>query len=298
MKKLIFLFTFFFIVVCGNAQVEYTPFQFETSVWEESSYAVWFSTSEYEISVEGDTLIDNKIYFKLMKRGMEYYYDSPQQNMITDSLEIDDYIGAIREYDFKLVDYISKYQTSPVTIYDFNLEEGDTTQIFDLNFGIIDAKVTTVDTVEICGTFRNRYEIRFIGSWLPIPVYLIEGLGSTNGIIPNYELFESAAYLHCYSNSTCDCFDSTVSTQQVNKDEIDIHVYPNPVSQNEIKVFFSNTQNSSIEIYNPLGQRVYENTIDFDHHTIDCMNWPNGCYFLKITNDKWQQTKTILLQRE
>jgi hypothetical protein len=296
MKKSIFLLNFCFIVVCGNAQVEYTPFQFETSIWQESSYALATYSSEYEISVEGDTIIDGKNYFKLRKKGYEYIYDG-DTNM-TDTFEIDDYLGAIREYDFKLVEYISKYQSSPVTIYDFNLEEGDTTQIADFYLGILDAKVTAVDTVEICGTLRNRYEIRFIGPWLPFPAYLIEGIGSTNGILPVYELFESAAFLHCYSNSTCDCFDSTVSTQQFNKDEIDIHVYPNPVSQSEITVSFSNPQNSSIEIYTPLGQRVYEKTIDFDHHTIDCMNWPNGCYFLKITNDKWQKTKTIILQRE
>jgi len=292
------LLTFCFIVVCGNAQVEYTPFQFETSIWQESYSFIWFLKSEYEVSVEGDTLIDGKLFYKLRQKGMSYQFDDPSQTTITDSIEIDQYLGAIREYDFKRVEFFHPGYATPMQIYDFNLEEGDTTQVFDFSFGIIDAKVSAVDTVEICGTLRNRYEIRFIGSFLPIPAYLIDGIGSTNGIIPTYQLFESVGELICYSNSTCDCFDSTVRTQQVDKDEIDIHVYPNPVSQNEITVSFSNTQISSIEIYNSLGQRVYDKTIDFDHHTINCKNWPNGCYFIKISNDKWQQTKTILLQRE
>ena len=296
MKKSILFLNFCFIVVCGNAQVEYTPFQFETSIWQESSYALATYSSEYEISAEGDTIIDGKNYYKLRKKGYEYIYDG-DTNM-TDTFEIDYYWGAIREYDFKLVECIYAGYDTPFQIYDFNLEEGDTAQIFDFAHGIMDAKVTKVDTVEICGTLRNRYEIRFIGPWLPIPAYLIDGIGSTNGILPQYELFESAVFLECYSNSTCDCFDATVSTQQVNNDEIDIHVYPNPVSQNEITVSFSNAQSSSIEIYNSLGQFVYKSTIDFDYHTINCMNWPNGCYFLKIKNDKWQQTGTIILQRE
>jgi len=299
MKKSILLFTVYLMVVGLKAQVEYTPFQFENSIWQESDFGVWFTTSEYEVSVEGDTIIDDKTYYKLFKRGMTYFYDSPQQYSIIDSVEVDIYLGAIRENDVKLIEYITSAQTIPVILYDFNLEVGDTTQVYDISFAeYVDAEVISVDTVEICGSSRNRYALAFFPPAVPSITYLIEGIGSTNGILPTYELFESASNLRCYSNSTCNCFNLIVNTQQDVGDVIKIQVYPNPVSQNSFRVSAANAQNSSIKIYNHLGQSVYENTIDLDHISIDCSNWPNGCYFLKITDKNWQETKTILLQRE
>ncbi|MFK8008241.1 MAG: hypothetical protein AB8H03_17925, partial [Saprospiraceae bacterium] len=114
----------------------------------------------------------------------------------------DQYYRAIRENDQKQIEI--GFNDTSLILYDFNIAVGDSIEILDPGSEYISAYVHDRDTVEVCGTLRNRYHIKFTEDPLLFAsTTLIEGVGSSNGIIPEYPLFESGAYLTCFSQVNC-----------------------------------------------------------------------------------------------
>lgn len=70
--------------------------------------------------------------------------------------------------------------------------------------------------------------------------------------------------------------------------------YPNPVKD---ILNLSHLQNiTNVEVYNLLGQKVFENTLDDNTTQVDMSNLSSGNYFVKVTADN--QTKTIKVIKE
>ena len=77
-------------------------------------------------------------------------------------------------------------------------------------------------------------------------------------------------------------------------DSTNFKFYPNPVKD---VLNLSYTQNiSDIAVYNLLGQKVIENTINANSATIDMSALSGGSYIVKITSEN--QTKTIKVIKE
>ncbi len=297
MKNTFTLVLGLFLVFNCTAQVPYTPFDFENSLWKEFHNVLWFEQSEYEVFVEGDTIIDGSNFYKLRKIGMTYFYDDVWQSVITDSMEIDEYAGAIKENDQKQIELIYPWKEVPEVIYDFNWAVGDTLDLEIYNDGqtFLKTVIADIDSVEVCGQFRNRFRLIFIDYWTV--AYVIEGIGGDGGLIPRYTYFESGARLYCYSNSECECGDLIVSTNAVNKPNTKFTAYPNPSNGDRININITSSEphDLNLSIYNALGQKVYQDERNTTAFEVNCSNWQNGYYFIKVQTNEWEQTHKVLL---
>tara|TARA_B110000971_G_C19602926_1_gene316902 strand:- start:177 stop:410 length:234 start_codon:yes stop_codon:yes gene_type:complete len=60
----------------------------------------------------------------------------------------------------------------------------------------------------------------------------------------------------------------------------DILIYPNPT--NNILNISSHSKIMYLEIYNSLGQKVYERTLSSSNHMLDISNFSNDFYIAKV----------------
>jgi hypothetical protein len=76
-----------------------------------------------------------------------------------------------------------------------------------------------------------------------------------------------------------------------------ISVYPNP-SNGKIQLT-SNTQveNAQVEIYNVLGEKIFQTIINTASSTIDISDKPNGVYFISITTEAEAFTQKIVVNK-
>jgi len=233
--------------------------------------------------------INNVSYSKLRRTGITYEYESPMQDVIVDSMLFDYYAGAIRENNQKQVTYIGPFQMNASSLYDFNIELGDT-----INAGGYPALIQSVDTVEICGKLRNRYKLNFYQGAISEP-YLIEGIGSTAGIIPDYELFESGASLDCYSNVNCECGAVISNTISPESAKIKIEIYPNPASKELVFTSLSGMNRFELNVFDVIGQSILKTSVDQKQKSINCEHWENGSYFLVLKGEGWQETHKVII---
>jgi hypothetical protein len=75
--------------------------------------------------------------------------------------------------------------------------------------------------------------------------------------------------------------------------EIDFHVYPNPVS-NHLNIEFNSLQYCRLEIYNSIGEFIYNQTINAKSSEIDLSKFANEIYFLKVISNDGIAIKKIL----
>ncbi len=265
-----------------DAQVAYTPFDFETSIWHESSYSNWFLKSDYINKIEGDTIINGVDYYKLRKIGKTFLYEDVSQTEIADTIEIDEYVGSIRENAEKQIEFIKAASELPEILYDFNLNIGDTVAFDDNDVGLLKAEVISIDTIEICGIQRNSYSIKLI-EYPTVVSHLIEGIGSTAGLLPGFEYFESGTFFTCYSNQDCICNEIQVGINVENKEGPEIKIYPNPVLGEKLVMIQEGTiRELNIQVYNEIGQLIYSIKKNTKRTKIDCSNWSKGVYFINI----------------
>ncbi len=271
-----FLFLALLFTFQTKAQVPYVSFDLESSVWSEFFYSNFFYNEYIDVGVDGDTIIDNQTWQKLHKQGMAYYYSSPNQYEITDSMVIDEYLGALRENDQKQLLYLPNGQTEPSIMYDFNFEIGDTIELMDYGVSPLSAIVLSGDTVELCGVLRNRYFLQFVDPAITNPI-LIEGIGSASGLVPRFELFESGGYLQCYSRVNCACGEQLVNVFERPEQGFEFTIFPNPA--NDAIRLESDTELVRLEIYDGFGRLVLNSTSQSD---IDISKLNQGVYFCKV----------------
>jgi hypothetical protein len=156
-------------------------------------------------SIEGDTLINGEYYANLtvvQEHELEPGFFSPNPCPYWASVSTF-YGGAIRESN-KRVFYFDPDLNSERVIYDFNLVEGDTVPdpnpIFSYEYERI---IQSIDSVLIGGSYRKRYNLSNLGSNSAI----IEGIGSTHGLLPNLMSSISCEYgLYCYAENSSSLF--------------------------------------------------------------------------------------------
>ena len=251
-----------------------------------------------------DTMIDNETYKKL------YFYRDVEFNPSTAT-----YIGALRENSQKQVFYrgLNGYRDmddSPHAIqelnemiYDFSLSVGDTLPIgyFNMSPEII-LSVGNIDTINNNGIERRRFTIQTIGG--SIVGFWIEGIGNREGLFFPFHITtadiwgNTRCYIHngelLYSNYTHggnDCITPLMGIECIVEDN-SITIYPNPTSSN-VNISSENIINS-IEIYNSLGQRVYQSVVNSNTKTIDISSFTNGVYILGVNTENGVIRKKII----
>jgi PKD repeat protein len=143
-----------------------------------------------------------------------------------------------------------------------------------------DHSVVPIDGDTLCmaiaaGTTGNQvwaYEIS--GSWVDLSTYGVDYKGTVGVVI-------------------CD-ISSGVKSHLANINET--LVYPNPTT-GEIKILLPNKVNSSVSVFNVIGEKVYNVTSNSNYIDFDLSKQPNGVYFVKVTSNGEVTTKKILLSK-
>lgn len=228
MKK-IFLLLIMVLIYPNLFGQDYLQFNFESGVWicSEEIYGDEIKTYKIQYYTDGDTIINDTIYGKLME-----YRISTEAGPGYGTMIYNGYCGAIRNADNKQVEYIPFDNNEPEIIYDFNLSIGDTIKI---GYGADDSYpapliVVSIDSVEYCGNYHKCFNLNDISF---IEQKLIEGIGFTSGLInPHFFQIEQSSSLICYSeknNSLCDECELLLSNRLLVENH-KIKLFPNPCS--------------------------------------------------------------------
>jgi hypothetical protein len=287
MRKLVILFTFFTTINSSGQTSVYHPFPDSNAVWNYflDPICAWmgYTYDNYSIIFDGDTTINSQTYHKLNTPFIDYYYTG-QCTPVTYFIG---YRGAIRQdTSLRKVFYVPPSESTEQLLYDFNMQVGDTVQGYLAYWsggGLYDT-IVAIDSVLVGNSYRKRWQINYC-----YDVYLIEGIGSTYGLI---EILPQCLPDHWYYSLTC--FkqneqslypDPNYNCQLINSvneiENINLTIFPNPSSGS----LFIKTDLllNEIKIFDLVGNIVFhKNQINQSHLTVDDL--PNGTYFISVTD--------------
>ena len=246
-----------------------------------------------------DTIIETQTYKKL------YLFTSSVFNPLTAQS-----IGGLRENEQKQVfykgDHINGGNVYSSIICDFSLSVGDTfADIYQLGFTF---QIKSIDIIEFAGIQRRVFTVvdknspssHLVAKW-------IEGIGNTQGLL--YDMSWNMAYgmyggqnrcyehngellYHNYSIVIEDCVTPLVGLDDIEKQDNSIILYPNPASK-EVKISSENIINF-IEVFNSLGQKVYQTNVKQKEKTLDINFLSKGVYIIGVNTDKGDIKKKLI----
>lgn len=245
-----------------------------------------------ENSISGDTTINNLLYKKIVKISYDVFCTNIA---ITDP----QYMGALREdiTNNKVMFIPSGHQTDTL-LYDYNLQVGDTLPPgFNVTMLGNELFVWSIDTIETNGIKRMRWnlEAEYYGQFASI----IEGIGSTNGLLEEIYIFETDAFLRCYYQNDSlvflndlfvnECIMPTDTCLNVGINDKDktlkysIKYSPNPVNKILKVDFLDNYSNDSfLYFFNSLGEKIKSVRLKNSRQEINVENLSSGIYYLVI----------------
>lgn len=307
MKKILLGFIIAWFGLNAKAQTNvYHPFPDTIAVWNETSWFVNNVTLTYYNTptvyfLAGDTVISTLHYKKILSSG---YTISSNYPFPTSGYFNNQYAGAIRQDSIHKKIYFCKPSTTIDTLlYDFNLYVGDTLPTSYINYHGSNY-VSSIDSILIGNGYRKQYHITAIGSsCLCASNYdsLIEGIGSTMGLLyPIIIPSEAGSYLNCFSqnntvmyvnpNQSCD---STLGIQIHNK-QLTFQIYPNPASNSFQVSLPGNNIETSISVYDMLGNKIKQSIIYTAQSIIDIAECNSGVYILELSNSKGKCVKQLI----
>lgn len=269
------------------AQTPYHPFPDSNAVWIYGGYDFMCGPPTYfcgyiHYTVKGDTTIGSYTYKKILGTN----YNSSVYN----------YSAAIRQDTAARKVYIKYAACNDIDtlLYDFSLQEEDTVnQCSGITGGCDYPPVVTVDSVFITNLWRKRINIMNCNN-----TQLIEGIGSTNGLLGSWNGWIGGNYfLACFSlngisiypDSSC----SALGIKTINDFlKIKLIVFPNPI-----------LENASLQIYMPLPLSINVRLYDFksglsrnifsgqfnagiQNIQLNVLDYSPGLYVLQFSNDK------------
>jgi len=313
MKKLILFVSCFCTVLSFSQTSVYYPFPDSSASWnvDYSNYQCqWGDSHEYySIILDRDTVIGSQVYHKLQVPYIKLIWAGcPQYHQ-------PGYYGAIRsDIPDRKVYFYPVDGTEEQLLYDFTLEVGDTVQGYLKSWWDSQDTVIAIDSVLVGEEFRKRW---FINQWYDI--YLIEGVGSTFGLIEPSpgEVIDAPGYaLVCfrqdgepqYPDPTMDC-DLILSTGENFLPGPEIAIFPNP-THGKFQITSSkhqtntNFQIQNCEVLDFLGNRIdvpvcnlsFGNCFGFGICGLefDISRCPAGIYFVKIYSEDHSFVKKII----
>lgn len=317
MKKLLLISIFALICLNSFAQSGvYHHFPTQNAIWKEETHDYIPMTSaqqcdHYQIELSGDTVAGSYTYHKLRKRGYHwaYWWCGAPASIYTPSY-FDAYVGAMREDTLqKKVYLLLPNHNTDTLLYDFDLHLGDTVQESYINYSNGTVIVTSVDSVLIGTAYHKSFGLSAPGfSGIDTNfVYLIEGVGSTFGLINYFHpMFEvpAGSSLECfrlngvtvYPGSGYNCSLITSIEQQSITAKC-FTLAPNPFSQSTLITLDQSYQSITLEVFDIQGKRMlqqqYNNT---DRIILNRNQLSNGMYFLKLNVDgKLVETRKMVV---
>ncbi|MCF8299113.1 MAG: T9SS type A sorting domain-containing protein [Saprospiraceae bacterium] len=309
MKKFLFFLIISFYCLSGQTQTNtYHPFP-DSYYWRVDWHCQHYQSNcneryHYNYYFDGDTIINGNSYKKLMRDSVVLIGIGGPPCTLNPWAANKGYMGALKEDSILNKTYFLWSNLSYDTLlYDYNLVSGDT-----LKGGLVwnYLIVSSVDSVLIGNGYRKRWNFNSSEG----PGYIIQGIGSNNGLI---ERINSTGF--CYSSLVCikdltttlftSNFSSSYGCQLILpvKEQVHtrktIHIFPNPTSD-YIIIESKNPLNKikEIKIYNSLGilnENLFPNISDVK---IDISLFPNGLYFLIVEDMNGEKSvKKIIVNK-
>ena len=258
-------------------------------IWSQSHLGIYcynklYLCADYQYTIGGDTTIGMNDYKIINRSG--YFYDG---NLAPHYFF--EYAGALRQnIDTKTVFFIEENTTQEKLLYDFNLNNGDTLGIAYNNPEEY-IFVSSIDSVLIGDQYRKRFNLENSGTGAQ---EIIEGIGSSAGLIEPLFQFEDNYILRCfnlndslyYPNYGIFC-DLITKVNELQKNTGQLKIIPNPASKSSaIKIKGINVKKGKIQIFNCKGQMVYNfDVIDKTSIQININDLSPGFYFCILKSD-------------
>ncbi len=232
----------------------------------------------FSYSISGDTIINSVAYHKLYKSGSVHTHCN-FGNYIDYWNSFNDYCGAIRQDTFLRKVYFSGSSSSECLLYDFTSTIGDTIDRCDCP-----ATVTSIDSILIGSNYRKRFNL---GQYS-----IIEGIGSTSGLLEPLCPFEYYGNLVCFSENEQTLYPDTTITcallttvKNISSPISKGTIFPNPFHTTATLELRTNFKTCELNFYNTLGEPVRHLKIISKTTIINRDGLEGGIYFYQVTNE-------------
>lgn len=232
------MLSFLLISLSGKAQV---PDYFSNNPeWRVSLWVGAFGSckqvDEYVEYINGDTLIDGKVYDKMYQRGYRYEVwigPPPIYNCDHNSYNYSTIASYVRQ-EGKKVYCLDPWDNEELLLYDFDLSVGDTLASTSFCHTWEDMPVVVaIDSMLVGGEYRRVFETypeSVVGK------YFYEGIGYGGGFLGDCSIFsEYPSRLLCYAVDGITYLPALYAECELNvgvpeiETEMASYVYPNPV---------------------------------------------------------------------
>lgn len=278
MKKMNTFFVIILLMLTFNlkSQSEWAP---TGAVWHFSKPLLDYPNVAYNrFSSIGDTTI-NTHSCKIIEQFMPI---DAYGNLVNYTTYLFTYSDSNRIYIFK--------DNTFSLLYDFNKIEGEywvnnreNDTIFVDSVGVMEINGISLNTQYIHN--RNNWYISFAG-------LVIERIGWTGYFYPFSGEFAppEGGPIRCYQDDSisyqvvnnCDSVSSAIG--EYLQDYVDLKIFPNP-TKDFMSVFFGESDENLIELFNSNGQLVYKQIVK-NTHPVDMQTLLPGIYILKASNKK------------
>lgn len=297
MKKILLLFLFSLSTWVGFAQTLYHPFPDSNAVWnvtwtDNGCFLSGIPDGNYSYFLNNDTLINTINYNKLYRSGLCGFCCYPPV------LPVNGYIGAIRDDSLqKKVYFVFSGNSFEQVLYDFSLSVNDTINGWLASI-CNDAVVSSIDSVLLNGQYYKRFN--FTGTYCNGA--MIEGIGSTLGLVEPFKTFEGGGTLNCFKlNQTViypDSFTICNILTAINEFSTIENKIKISVQSNKIVIEFLNSDlnisDFTFKLFDLLG-RKYGMKKQINKGSLQFIVEQNGLYFFQIYSTKLSIRKTIKL---
>ena len=313
---LLSLFNTLLLNILVAQEYQYTPMPTSDALWNLFySPPASYTYDNREYSIVGDTIINHETWAKIFLTG-ETVISDIWGNILDINTYGPLYQGAYLESG-KVVYFCSPDGTI-TTLYDFNLQVGDTVKFLhfeDANdpyvfIGDTCLIIKQIDSLLIQNHYRKCIIFKpiYTGDYRYLEEKWIEGIGSTHGILfplnirPLVEEMNETEKLTCFfNNNTLLWGNYNTCTVAVNEFVIADHIeiYPNPASQ-FLHIKFSDEIESSllgIEIFDMIGSKLFAQSFNLQDKNckIDIANLKSGVYLFVIYIDEKKTAKKLII---
>jgi len=193
MKTFTLITILLLLTISTKAQMYY-PISDTTAVWDivlypdpEGPYPFPFE-NHFKYRLKGDTIINSISYQKIIRTNFKVVCS------VDSTAEL---FGFLRnDTESHKVYYRDGYQTEEKLLYDFNLKVGDTLK-GSVFLYLNPFTVSAIDSILINNNYHKRYSIKL--REVLMDEYLIEGVGTTVGLLERVSEFWPFYELRCFS---------------------------------------------------------------------------------------------------
>jgi len=283
------------IVYFSSANAQYLPLVEEDKYW---ILLVNFGSdfpnaaSGHLLHFEGDTLIDNQFYKKVIKQELEGSHPCPPQEQPCFSIDRPyktfsrETLGFIREeVDFQKVYFLPLSQqyckTEEFLLFDFSKQKNDTlndclrTAIGknpDNDFGIVDSLTNEFLFGRQRNILNTNGSVTYIGLPFEGNIKIAEGLGFEN--YGPFHRFNNLDGLVDFCEGNCEI----LSSLKIIEAEFSVKIFPNPTTS--ILKIESDLDFQEVYLFDVFGKKQQ---LKIEGNSINLESLSSGIYFLEIT---------------